>query len=150
MKDPCLRVGSVSISLFMQDYNIHTVHFHIPQWLPLTVVPIIYRSVFEHTQHLTYGSRSWYYWQLLRYFSHSNMVMLLSMLVLLNTKYPHKPIIQMLQATIKSLQLGLPASITHNKNKIYRTPKTKKKHPRTTLVSLADRMWYSLPITSVF
>ena len=35
----------------MEHYNIHTSHFHIPQWLPLTVVLIIYRSIFEHMQH---------------------------------------------------------------------------------------------------
>ena len=30
-----------SSSLFMEDHNNNTTHFHIPQWLPLTVVPMI-------------------------------------------------------------------------------------------------------------
>ena len=71
MRDPCFPVGCccpASIPLFMEDYNIHTSHFYIPQWLSLTVVPIIYRSIFEHTQHLFYSSRSWYDWWLLTVF----------------------------------------------------------------------------------
>ena len=64
MKDPCLPVGYCSpssILLFVKDYNIHTNHFHFPQWLPVTVVPIIDHSIFEHTQHLAYISKPWYY-----------------------------------------------------------------------------------------
>ena len=38
----------------MEECNIHTNHFHVPQWLPLTAVPFIYRSVSERMQHLTY------------------------------------------------------------------------------------------------
>ena len=58
MKYRCLPVDycfPASIDLFMEDYNIHTINSHIPQWLPLTVVPIVYRSMFELTQHLFYG-----------------------------------------------------------------------------------------------
>ena len=48
MKDPCLPVGycfPASIPLFMEDYSIDIISFHIPQGLPLTlVVPIIYLS----------------------------------------------------------------------------------------------------------
>ena len=45
----------------MEDYNILTIRFHIPQRLALAVVPIIYRSISEHTKHLSYSCRSWYY-----------------------------------------------------------------------------------------
>ena len=50
-----------SSPLFKEEYNVHANHFHIPQWLTLTVVPIIYHSIFEHTQHLDYSSRPWSY-----------------------------------------------------------------------------------------
>jgi len=46
----------------MEDYSIHTFHFHVAQWLSLTVVPIIYRPIFEHTQHISCSSWSWHYW----------------------------------------------------------------------------------------
>ena len=36
-----------SIPLFKEDYHIHTNHSHIPKWLPLTVVAVIIRSIFE-------------------------------------------------------------------------------------------------------
>ena len=52
MKYPCSPVGycfPASIPLVTEDYNVHTIHFDIPQWLPPTAVPMIYRSVFEHT-----------------------------------------------------------------------------------------------------
>ena len=57
-------------SLPWEDYNIHTTHFHIPQLIPPTintaVVSTIYRSIFEHTQHLSYSSsRPWCNWRLL-------------------------------------------------------------------------------------
>ena len=72
-KDPCLPVGycfPASIPLFMEYYNIHTTNFHIPQRLPFSAVLIVYRSIFERMQQLTYGSsRPWCYWQLLWYFS---------------------------------------------------------------------------------
>ena len=56
MKDHCSPVGSLfqaSIPLFMEDYNIHTIPFHIVQWLSLTVVAIIDRPIFEHMQHIS-------------------------------------------------------------------------------------------------
>ena len=71
IKYPCLPVvycSPASIPPFMEDYSIHTTHFHIPQSLPLTTVLIIYRSIFESMQHLTYrynSSRPWCYWQFL-------------------------------------------------------------------------------------
>ena len=71
-KDPRLPVSycfQTSSPLFMEDYNIHTTHLHIPQGLPLTttvVVPIICRSIFEHTKHLDYSSsRPWCHCQFL-------------------------------------------------------------------------------------
>ena len=64
-KDPCLPVGSycfsASVPLYMEDYNIHTNIFHVPQLLPLTAVPMIYQLIFEQTQHLAYSSRPWCY-----------------------------------------------------------------------------------------
>ena len=63
MTKPCLHVGYYfpnSIPLVMEDYNIHTNHFYIPQWLPLIAVLTIYRSIFERIQHLTYRRRPWF------------------------------------------------------------------------------------------
>ena len=57
LKYPCLPVGyyfPASTALFMEDYNIHTNHFRIPQRLPLTAVLIICRSIFERMQYLSY------------------------------------------------------------------------------------------------
>ena len=59
MKDPCLPVRycfSASIPIYMEDYSIHATRFHIQQWLPLTAVLIIYRSIFQRMQHLTISS----------------------------------------------------------------------------------------------
>ena len=56
MKDPCLPVGycfPASIPLVREDYNTHTNYFHIPQWLPLTVVPIT--SSLDIRTHATSG-----------------------------------------------------------------------------------------------
>ena len=44
MKDPCLRTRRLLFSsqyfcLQMEDYNVHSINFHTPQWLPLTAVP---------------------------------------------------------------------------------------------------------------
>ena len=55
IQDPCFPVGywfPASIPLFMEDYNIHTTHFRIPQWFPPNVLPMMYHSRFENTQHL--------------------------------------------------------------------------------------------------
>ena len=57
MKDLCLPVDysfPARSPLFLEDYNTNTSYFHVLQWLPLTVVPIIYRSIFEHMQNLSY------------------------------------------------------------------------------------------------
>ena len=117
MKYPCLPVGCcfpASIPLYREDYNIHTTHFHFPQWIPRTVVSIIYRSIFEHAQHLSYSSRTWCYWQLLWLFSppHGNMVILLSIMVLISIHT---------NQYFKCYELsssGLRASINHNKKSI--------------------------------
>ena len=64
MEDLCLPVGysfPASILLYMEDYNVHTNHFDIPQWLTLTAVPIIYHLILEETQHLAFSSRPWCY-----------------------------------------------------------------------------------------
>ena len=50
MIDACLPVGysfRASIHLFRGYYTIHANHSHTAKWLSLTVVPIIYLSIFE-------------------------------------------------------------------------------------------------------
>ena len=142
MKDPCLPVGycfPASIPLFMHDYNIHTIPSYIPRWLPLTAVLIVYRAIFEHMQ-----------------YSPIDFIMVPLIITMV-----FQTLAQYHGHTTTSLQVGLPASITYNKN-IFRSvggpyvvqlakylcfPKMSATKPPT--VSSADRTQYSLPSTSV-